>query len=164
MAISEPKFESMPESEDINIREVQTVPLRRQRVGQKTVIVSISEAIRAAGLEDGGSFRFDPSSVEEVGMLAAIGSEETVDGRSERYARNIRREGAYDTLRLVIPREALSQLLDPESIDWQDPPEVNVWAGDRLLAFEMADPQERTVHLDREAAGGQGQEDAEDEA
>ena len=114
-------------------------------------IVSISEAIAAVGFEDGGSFRFDPGSVDEIGMLVAIGSEETVDGRSERYARNIREEGRYgETLRLVIPHEALSELLDPETIDWEDPPEVNVWAGDRLLAFEMADPEERTVEVDRD--------------
>lgn len=104
-----------------------------------------------AGLEDGGSFRFDPSSVAEIGMLAAIGSEESVDGRSERYARNIREEGRYgETLRLVVPHEALAELTAPESIDWEDPPEVNVWAGDRLLAFEMAEPEERAVEIDRE--------------
>ena len=37
-----------------------------------------------------------------------------------------------------------------ETIDWEDRPEVNVWAGDRLLAFEMADPEERTVEVDRD--------------
>jgi hypothetical protein len=129
---------------------------RRDKAGESTVVVSITEAIRAAGLEDGGSFRFVPNSIEEIGMLAAIGSEETVDGRSERYARNIRHEGTGGgTLRLVIPHDALSQLIDPESIDWEDPPEVNVWAGDRLLAFEMADPEERTVHIDRDGEGGE---------
>jgi hypothetical protein len=141
---------------EADIREVQTARLRRDKAGESTVVVSVTVAIRAAGLEDGGSFRFVPSSVEEVGMLAAIGSEETVDGRSEPYARNIRHEGTGGgTLRLVIPPDALSQLTDPESIDWEDPPEVNVWAGDRLLAFEMADPEERTVHIDRDGEGGE---------
>jgi hypothetical protein len=149
----------MTASENANIREVQTATLRRQNPERGTVIVSIPEAIATAGLEDGGSFRFDPSSVEEIGMLAAIGSEESVDGRSERYARNIREEGRYgETLRLVIPHEALAELLDPDSIDWEDPPEVNVWAGDRLLAFELADPEERTVHIDRDATGGENNE------
>jgi hypothetical protein len=148
------KAQPMPANEDIDIREVQTAPLRRDKASESTVIVSITEAVRVAGLEDGGSFRFDPSSVEEIGMLAAIGSEETVDGRSERYARNIRHEGAQGgTLRLVIPHEALSQLIDPESIDWEDPPEVTVWAGDRLLGFELADPEERTIQFDRNATG-----------
>jgi hypothetical protein len=35
---------------------------------------------------------------------------------------------------------------------------VNVWAGDRLLAFELADPEERTVAIDREA-GGDGEDE-----
>ena len=150
----------MTESENANIREVQTATLRRQSPDRGTVIVSIPEAIAAAGLEDGGSFRFDPNSVAEIGMLAALGSEESVDGRSERFARNIRQEGRYgETLRLVIPREALEELLDPEEINWEDPPEVNVWAGDRLLAFELADPEERTVTINREA-GGDGEDES----
>ena len=150
------KATPMTESESADIREVQTATLRRQNPERGTVIVSIPEAIAAAGLEDGGSFRFNPNSVDEIGMLAALGSEESVDGRSERFARNIRQEGRYgETLRLVIPHEALAELLDPESIDWEDPPEVNVWAGDRLLAFEMAHPEERTVNIDR----GAGSED-----
>ena len=102
------KATPMTESESADIREVQTVTLRRQNPERGTVIVSIPEAIEAAGLGDGGSFRFDPHTVEEIGMLAAIGSEESVDGRRERYARNIREEGRYgETLRLVIPHEAL---------------------------------------------------------
>jgi hypothetical protein len=154
------KPQSMSANESTDVREVQTARLRRDKASENTVIVSATKAIRATGLEDGGSFRFDPSSVEEIGMLAAIGSEETVDGRSARYARNIRHEGQDGgTLRLVIPHEALAELLDPESIDWEDPPEVNVWAGDRLLAFELADPEERTVAIDREAGG-----DSEDES
>lgn len=151
------KATPMTESESADIREVQTATLRRQNPERGTVIVSIPEAIAAAGLEDGGSFRFNPNSVDEIGMLAALGSEESVDGRSERFARNIRQEGRYgETLRLVIPHEALAELLDPESIDWEDPPEVNVWAGDRLLAFEMAHPEERTVNIDRDGVENNG--------
>jgi hypothetical protein len=143
------------EESETDIRRVQTVPLRRTGAEENTVIVSITEAIRFAGLES-GSFRFDPSSVEEIGMLAAIGSVQGVDGRSERYARNIYREGAGEsTLRLVIPHEALEELLDPEDIDWENPPEVNVWAGDRMLAFDLAEPEERTVAIDRDAGTGE---------
>ena len=36
---------------------------------------------------------------------------------------------------------------DPETIDWEDPPEVDVWAGDRLLAFEMLDSKGWTVEI-----------------
>ena len=143
----------------VDIREVQTASLRRDKASEGTIIISATEAIRAAGLEDGGSFRFDPHTVEEIGMLAALGSEQQADGRSDPFARNIRHEGAQGkTLRLVIPREALSQLIDPGSIDWENPPELNVWVGDRLLAFELANPGKQTVHIDRDA----GQEDVED--
>lgn len=87
-------------------------------------------------------------------MLAAIGSEEPGDGRSDRFTRNIRHEGAGGgTLRLALPRDALAELIDPDTIDWEDPPEVNVWAGDRLLALEVAEPEERTVEIDREEPG-----------
>lgn len=137
---------------DVDIQKVQTVPLRQHKSGEQSVIVSITEAVKAAGLEDGGSFRFTPGSVEEIGMLAALGSEETVDGRREQFARPIRREGGNRyTLRLVIPPAALEELVDPETIDWDDPPEVEVWAGDRLLAFDLAETEEQTVQIDRDA-------------
>ena len=141
--------------DETDIQKVQTVPLRRIGTDENSVIVSITDAVRAAGLEDGGSFRFMPGAVEELGMLPALGEEQEVDGRSERLTRNIYREGAGEsTLRLIIPPSALREIVDPESIDWEDPPEVNVWAGDRLLAFELAEPEERTVAIDREAGGG----------
>ena len=150
----------MPEDTDADIREVQTASLRREKSGENTIIVSATQAIRAAGLEDGGSFRFDPSSVEEIGMLAAIGSEESADSYNDRFERNVRHEGHKGgTLRLVIPHDALSQLVDPESINWEDPPEVNVWAGDRLLAFELAEPEERTVSIDRGAGSKEDETD-----
>ena len=139
----------MDESE-VDVRKVQTVPLRRTGAEENTVIVSITKAIRAAGLENGGSFRFMPRAVEELGMLPALGEEQEVDGRSEKLARNIYREGAGETFRLIIPPSALRKIIDPETINWEDPPEVDVWAGDRLLAFEMADPEKRTVEIDRE--------------
>ena len=137
-------------SEEADVREVETVPLRRGKSDENTVIVSITDAIRAAGLADGGSFRFMPGSVTEIGMLAALGSEEQVDGRSERFTRNIRSEGGSGyTRRLVVPRDALAELIDPDSIDWDDPPEVTVYAGDRLLAFELTNREERSIPVER---------------
>lgn len=137
--------------DDVDIREVETAKLRRQGTEEHwSVIVSITEAIRQAGLENGGSFRFDPGAADELGLVPAIGSEETVDGRREPLTRNIKHEGAGgNTLRLVLPDVVLEALdIDPDEIDWDDPPEVTIWAGDRLLAFERAG--EQTVHLDVE--------------
>ena len=73
-----------------------------------------------------------------------------MSNRVGELARNIYREGAGETFRLIIPPSALREIIDPESIDWKDPPEVDVWAGDRLLAFEMANLEERTVEINRE--------------
>lgn len=145
------------EGDEADVREVETVPLRREKSDEQSIVVSITAAIRSAGLEDGGSFRFMPGSVAEIGMLAALGSEERVDGRRERFTRNIRHEGngSY-TRRLVIPHDALGELIDPDSIDWDNPPEVRVYAGDRLLAFEAANREERTIQVDRDVNNSDG--------
>lgn len=137
--------------DEIDIQKVQTVPFRWTGAEESTVIVSITEAIRVAGLAGGGSFRFDPRAAEELGMVPARGSEQEVDGRSEKLTRNIYREGAGEkTLRLVIPPEAVREIVDPETIDRDNPPEIDVWAGDHLLAFELAEAEERTVHIEPE--------------
>lgn len=140
-------------ADDVDIREVETAPIRRQGTEEHwSAIVSITQAIREAGLEDGGSFRFDPDAADELGMVPAIGSEETVDGRRNPLTRNVKHEGSGNTLRLVLPGDVLEALgIDPDEIDWDDPPEVTVWAGDQLLAFERAG--EQTLSFDREDVG-----------
>jgi hypothetical protein len=146
--------------DDVDIQQVQTAKLRRQGTDEHwSAIVSITEAVREAGLEDGGSFRFDPSAADELGMVPAIGSEETVDGRTQPLTRNIKQEGAGgNTLRLVLPDEVLEALdIDADAIDWEDPPEVSVWTGDRLLAFESTG--EQTVQVNLEDAGQENEED-----
>lgn len=132
-----------------SIREIQTAQLRRESAGENTYLVSVTPAIRAAGLEDGGSFRFDPHAVPELGMLPAIGSEVEVDGRGDPLARNIRQQGTGgQTLRLVIPHEGLEALgIDPATMDDDNPPELNVWVGEQLLAFEL--PEQREVEINR---------------
>jgi hypothetical protein len=138
--------------EDVDIREVQTAKVRRQGTDENwSAIVSITEAIRQAGLEDGGSFRFDPAAIEEIGMVPALGSDETVDGRTQPLTRNIKREGKRESpsLRLVLPDEVLEALgITDDEIGGDDPVEVTVWAGENLLGFERS--EERTVAIDRE--------------
>jgi hypothetical protein len=130
-----------------DIHEVQTASLRQHGAGKNSFVVSITKAIRAAGLEDGGSFQFVPESVDEHGMLLAEGNEVTIDGRGDSLARNIRHQGAGGgTLQLVIPQEGLDALgIDPDAIDWDNPPELTVWAGPQLLAFERAEQQSISV-------------------
>ncbi|ELY58723.1 hypothetical protein [Natronococcus jeotgali] len=134
----------MTEDEKVDIREVQSAKLRKAK---GSIVVRATNAIRAAGLKD-GSFRFDPYAVEEIGMVPAIGTEERIDGRTDPLASSIRFEGDGSVMMLTVPREVLEALeIDPDDIDWDNPPELNVWAGDRLIAFER--PDERTVQVDR---------------
>lgn len=140
-------IQPMTDDEDV-IREIETVPLRRDT---RSVVVRVTDAIRAAGLEQGGSFRFDPHAVEELGMLPAIGSTSAADGRSEPLTRSIQHKGDGTSLSLAIPRPALEALEidpDPDEIDWGDPPKLTVYAGDQLLAFER--PTQRTLSIDRD--------------
>jgi len=124
------------------------------------VVVSLTQAIRVAGLEDGGSFRFDPSAIEELGMLPAIGSEEVLPTARNSLVRKILKEGVGgSTLRLHIPEDALEAIpgFPPiDEIDWDDPPELSVWAGDQMLAFELA--ESRSVTIDRSAGDSDEEE------
>ncbi|WP_273737846.1 hypothetical protein [Natrinema soli] len=142
----------MTDDETVDIREVQTVKLRHSK---GSIVVRITDAIRAAGVED-GSFRFDPHAAEEIGMVPAIAMEERVDGRTDPLTCSIHHEGAGGTMSISLPRDVLEELgIDPDGIDWDNPPELNVWAGDQLLAFEL--PDERTVQVSR---GGDSKDDA----
>lgn len=142
----------MTDDNDVEVREVQTAKVRREGTDKKSAIVSITKAIRAAGLEDGGSFRFDPRAIEELGMVPALGSPETADGRSESLTRNVREEGTGGkTLRLVLPEDVLEALdISDDEVGGDEPAEVSVWAGDQLVAFERS--EERTVEVDRDEA------------
>ena len=141
--MAQAQFNFMTEDENVDIREVQTAKLRKAK---GSVVVRITNAIRAAGLEE-GSFRFDPHAVEEIGMVPAVGTEERIDGRTDPLASSIRFEGDGTVMMLAIPQEVLEALeIDPDDVDWEDPPELNVWAGDRLLTFER--PDERTGQVD----------------
>ena len=134
----------MTEDETVDIREVQTVKLRHSK---RSIVVRITDAIKAAGVED-GSFRFDPYAVEEIGMVPAIAMEERIDGRTDPLTCSIHHEGAGNTMSVSLPSDVLEALgIDSDEINWDNPPELNVWAGDQLLAFER--PDERTVQVDR---------------
>ena len=144
--------------DEVPIREIQTATVRRREYQTgDSYAVSLTRAIRAAGLEDGGSFRFDPDAVDELGVVPALGSEEVPDRPRNSLMRKILKEGTGGkTLRLHIPEQALEAIpgFPPiEEIDWDDPPELSVWAGDRMLAFELA--ESRSVTIDR----GAGEDD-----
>ena len=94
-------------------------------------------------------------------MLIAHGQQEEVDGRSQPggLVQRIRREGGEGkTLTVQLPDAGLEALgIDVENIDWNDPPEFAVWAGEGLIALDLNEPESRTVtfvdELDEEEDG-----------
>lgn len=133
-------------TEDVDIREVQIAPLR---FDNNSVVIRASAAIEAAGLADGGSLRFDPAAVDELGLLPALGSPTSADGRREPLTRSIQHKGAGQTLSVAIPPAALEALgIDADDVDWDNPPELTVWAGPQLIALER--PEQRTISVDRD--------------
>ena len=146
-----------PMSDDeVSIDEIQTVTVReRQSQHGRLIVVSLTPAIKAAGLEAGGSFRFQPGAIDEIEMLPALGFGPDEDISDGPLTRKILAEGTGgQTLRLHIPEEALEAIPgfpEIDAIDWDDPPELTVWAGDRMLAFELA--ESRSVTIDRDIDG-----------
>ena len=139
------------------IREIQTATLRYYESNQ-TITFSATKAIRAAGLEDGGSFRYVPEMKDEFGMLPALGSPEEADGRSDPLTSRIQHRGTDGkTKALNVPRACLEVLIEDmpdinsaDDIDWKaDPPEISIWAGPELLALGI--PEERRMSVDRDA-------------
>jgi hypothetical protein len=139
--------------DEISIDEIQTVTVRkRQSQHGRLILVSLTPAIRAAGLEAGGFFRFQLGAVDEIGMVPALGFGPDEGISSGPLTRKILAEGTGgQTLRLHIPEEALETIPgfpEIDAIDWDDPPELTVFAGDRMLAFELA--ESRSVTIDRD--------------
>ena len=139
---SQPTHEQASEGDETAIRHVQTAPIRADTNG--TYRVTITAAIRAAGLGDGALFRYIPEEVDNLGVVPALGSE---GGKgSLRDQRTYTVEGAGETgtaLRLSIPEVALDALgIDVEDIpgpgDDGKPPLVDVFAGDRMIAFDAS--------------------------
>lgn len=145
--------------ENVEISEVQTGTLRKLN---RSMIVRATKAIRATGVEE-GAFEFYPESVEELGMLVAMKSDEAIDARSDPLVRTVHREGeGGKTLGISFPREGLQALeIDPDTIDWDDPPEFSIWAGDGVLGFELAAKQHRSVAIGRDR--DQDEQNADDE-
>ena len=141
---SQPTAEQAAEDDETAIRHVQTAPIREDTNG--TYRVTITAAIRAAGLGDGALFRYIPEEVDNLGVVPALGSE---GGKgSLRDQRTYTVEGAGETgtaLRLSIPKAALDALgIDVEVIPGpgadhgEMPPLVDVFAGDRMIAFDVS--------------------------
>jgi hypothetical protein len=154
----------MPDDE-ISIDEIQTVTVRERKSQHgNSIVVSLTPAIRAAGLESGGWFRFQPGAVDEIGMLPALGFGSDEDVSEGPLTRKILFEGS-GTIRLHVPEEALEAIPgfpEIDAIEWDDPPELTVFAGDRMLAFELAESRSVTINRDVDDEGVDGDTDESD--
>lgn len=137
---SQATTEQASEDDETAIRHVQTAPIREDTNG--TYRVTITAAIRAAGLGSGALFRYIPEEVDNLGVVPALGSDGGAG--SVRDQRTYTVEGGGETgdaLRLTIPESALDALgIDVEAIGTDDgmPPLVDVFAGDRMIAFDAS--------------------------
>lgn len=141
--------DSTDTTETVTIQPVQTATLR-QHGSKRLYQLTVTTAINAAGLADGGSVRFDLDTLDELGLVPAIGSTQESDGRRREAAltRNIITEGQGNVYRITIPHAVLAALgIDLETINWDDPPTFTVYAGDRVLALEL--PTEQQIMIER---------------
>jgi hypothetical protein len=132
------------DTEPTEIREIQIIPLRWDN---GSTVLRMTDALAAAGLDAGGSLRFDPSVVEDDhGLLLAFGSSSHIDGRRYPLASSI--QAKSDTLSVAIPSDGLRALgIDPNGIDWDQPPKLTVWAGEQLIALEQ--PSQRRISVEQ---------------
>lgn len=139
---SQPTTEELDEDDEIPVRHVQTVPIRKDTNG--TYRATLTSAIRAAGLGDGAMFRFIPEGIDDLGVVPALGAEDGDSRLRDQRTYTVEGAGATGTaLRLTIPEAALDALgidTDPDSEATRDgePPLLDVFAGDRMIAFDTS--------------------------
>lgn len=119
-----------------NVRRIQTAKIR-QTGPDNAFYARITPAIQEAGLEDGGSFCYDMSSIEKYGKILAIGDSDTIDESSHEFTYNIRRGAENGDLWIPIPPEALSALgVSLEDGEFVETARLTVWAGPQMLFFK----------------------------
>lgn len=149
--------------EDVPIRHVQTVPLRYDdhTTGEGRFTVGITPAIRAAGLDVDGMFRFIPEEADELGVVPALGSEEGEGHMRDNRTYSVSYTGSKEdkALRLTVPDDALAALgIESDKAKADDnPPLLDVYAGDYLLAFGKSEAI--SVPTDTLPADFEGDED-----
>jgi hypothetical protein len=141
----ESEIEGEQRSENIPIRHVQTVPIQYEDRGdgKGRYHVGITPAIRAAGLDSDGMFRFIPEEADELGVVPALGSEEGEGHTRDSRTYSVRYTGSKEdkALRLTIPDDALAALgieLDSEAAQAGELPLLDVYVGDYMIAFDKS--------------------------
>jgi predicted flap endonuclease-1-like 5' DNA nuclease len=131
-----------PEQQDqepLPIQYVQTVELLQEaHSGQYRA--TVTEAVRAAGLNEGATFQFKPYEIEELGVLPALGASADENAPRDRYTRTATTDGKA-SIRLTLPTEVVEALESQagREHDSEHPLLLDVFAGERLLAFAPAE-------------------------
>jgi len=131
---------STAQMEDVPVRHVQTAKIR-YRPDTDQYRVSLTGAIRAAGLGANAMFRYLPEEVDELGLVPALGAEEGELPNDERTYSVVGTGPDMGTLRLQIPETVLAALgidTDPEAAQAGELPLLDVYAGDRMIAFDKS--------------------------
>jgi hypothetical protein len=126
--------------EDVPVRHVQTAKIR-YRPDTDQYRVSLTDAIRAAGLGADAMFRYLPEEVDELGLVPALGADDGKLPNDDRTYSVVGTGPTGETLRLQMPEDALDALgidTDPETAQAGELPLLDVYAGDRMIAFDKS--------------------------
>ena len=136
-AAADHEGEQSAENENVPIRHIQTVRIGCDERGR--IRLQLTEAIRAAGLGDSDDvmFRYVPEEVDNLGVVPALGMEESVT--SPRDSRTYSVDNAGGRNRLEISEDVLTALdIDIDAVKAGDGPLLDVFAGDRMIAFDKS--------------------------
>lgn len=125
--------------ENVPIRHVQTARVRYDdQTGQFKL--TLTPAIRAAGLDQNAMFRFIPEEVDNLGLVPALGSKSGTGNLRDERTYSVSPAGAAgEVLRLQIPEDALDALgIDTDAAKEDEAPLLDVFAGDRMIAFDKS--------------------------
>jgi hypothetical protein len=136
-------------SQQAGITHVQTVRVKFDDKGNEPdgadtpensrYVITATEAIRAAGLDGDSMFRYVPEEVDNLGVVPALGSEGGEGYVRDSRTYSVRDNGnKYASYRLTIPEAVLEALEidpDPEAAKNNELPMLDVFAGDRMIAF-----------------------------
>lgn len=129
------------ERDESPIKHVQTARIRYEE-GHDRYRLTLTPAIRAAGLGEDAVFRFIPEEVDNLGVVPALGSEDASGHVRDNRTYSVISGGATgDAFRLQIPEAALDALgidTSTAAAETDDLPLLDVYAGDRMIAFDRS--------------------------
>lgn len=127
---------------DTTVRDFEIVGVNPVTQTHGTPIISITDAIEAAGLEDADGLQFElvESGTQQfiVGAGLAPDDDRSWFGPPSDGERKVRWEGGpTPTPRVTLDRDHLEAVLgySLEAVDWEDPPRLSMFAAPGYVAF-----------------------------